>query len=741
MKKILVLSLLTLSLVSCKKVDVNNLGSSDSVPCSSTSYGTGIRPLDAVGRNGEIILLMNNCDTYSPWVRRLTQDGGTDSEGFPRLKEHDKKSIRGHISDTDNPDTKPVLSRWGQRLVAFFPLRSKAIECYELKCSEESYSISSHKINNIEVVVPGMSKAKFNAISVTEFHGRMYAVAECDNDGGDLVLLRTTSEDSSIESFEWEFVEYVKAASNHIFDITTVLVPMPDGSIDEVLYLGMLDGSYLRIYRYNENGSWTEYSTYTGLVFWDGMGCFKLEVGEFKNSGQDNSQVVIQAIISIDDKVRSSSFYPATSTFGDMVALKNHNGSMSVASASTPRAGNTTSDVPASYQQHIYVLQGENSLSEKFDIDRYTSGIIESTVTGSALLTGSTKTQFLQSAQAEQTIESYLADPDSRKTCALIGIVEGPPPTFVRDQNDFDALLPTVPSVLRLSTGKTEGNSESYNYTLGVCGEITGSSIDFRKLKAFKGFSIGLGIDISGTTYNDKTLTKTVKLDRVFNSTLEAHNSAVLLYSIPLYSLYDYYYCNSKGERLYSMSVTSHLTNDEVIIYAKPVDISSAPFNVSDPMDLTNWKNRFSSTVTSGSRKSMSLTYTFGPASSDVSKSFEKTVEENRGWTVREQANLDVEVLYKLVDVKAGVYGDFTQSQSHKCSLSDEMQMSYYQMDESIVKGNYGIKSYQSTLHMMFENCEDSQRYYKQLIDDKLMLPDEHPWILGYQISNIDSSR
>lgn len=742
MIRFLPLLLFLLLLSSCKKAHLalSGVGSPVTVPCSTTSYSTAIQPLDAIGYNGEIIFLYNNADTYSPWVKRMTLDGGSDSQGFPKLKERDRKSLRGHISSSDNENTKPVLSRWGQRLFAFLPTDSKTIEVYELTCSKDNYSISSHKINNIEVTIPTMEKSKFNAIAVTEFQGRMYAAAECAPDGN-IVLLRTTSEDSSIDEFSWEYVCHINAAYAHIYDIVTALVPTADGDIEEALYFGTYLNNNrlgLEILRYNGTSNWTSYSQPIATYF--EAGCFKLEVGELQNSGQDNSQVAIQAIISQGSNVEATAFYPATNTFGTTVKLKNHNGSMVAASAASPLIGNTSSGVPAGYQQHIYIFQGEREFTEKMDIDRYTSSIIKSTATNSSLLAGSTKSQFLRSPQADKTIDAYLADPDSRQTCALIGIVEGPPPTFIRNQSDFDALLPTVPSVLRLSSENTEGNSESYHYTIGVCGEVTGSSIDFRKLKAFKGFSIGLGIDISGSKYSEKTSTINMKLDRVFNSTITAHNNATLLYSIPLYTLYDYYYCNSKGENLYPMSVTSHLTNDDVIIYAKPVDISKEPFNIADPMDLTNWKNRFSSAATSGSRKAISLSYSFGAGSSDVSKSFEKSEDKNKGWVTREQGKVSAEALFKIVDVKAGVYGDFTQSQSHSSNLSQGMQMNYYQMDESIIKGNYGIKSYECTLFMMFENNEDSKRYYKRLIEDKLMLPDENPWILGYQISGITTN-
>lgn len=743
MKIILTLSLLTLTLFSCQKIEdkLEKPGASNTVPSSSTSYETGIQPMDAIGRRGEVVMILDKAlgSYYMPFVCRLTLDGGVDAEGYPRLKMHSSTSIAGYDNEAA-AERKSALSRWGERLFAFVPKQTglkeiRHIACYELRCPEDSYAVSCHKIGTIDTYKGG-TKIEISTIAVTEFQGRMYAVAE--NKEGYLELLRTTSEDSSVGSVGWEFVSTIKAEGNlvwdAVYDLTSVLVPTADGSVEEQLYLGRVAGYQLDIFRFNdENSEWTRY---TKPGFENNDGSFKLEVGELQNSGQDNSEVAIQAIYSEGSKVLATAFYPTNNAFGTTVNLKNHNGSMAAASVASPIFGNTLSGVPAAYQQHIYVMQGQTEITEKLDIDRYTSSIIYSRAISSSLLAGGTKAKFLQSASAEKTIEAYLADPDTRQTCALIGIVEGPPPTFVKNQADLDAFLPSVPSQLRLSTSSTEGSTESYQYTLGIFGEITGSNIDFRKLKAFKGFSIGIGVDISGTKYNDITITKTNALDMVFNSTIHAHDNATLLYIIPVYTLYDYYYSNSEKKDYYPISVTSHLSNDDVIVYAKSVDISKPPFSVSDPMDLTQWQNRFSSNVTTGSRKTMSLSYTF-PSNLDISKSFEKTTEENRGWAAREQVKISAEALFKIVDIKAGVYGDCTQGQNFSCNMSDQMQMTYYQMDKSIIKGDYGIAGFQCTMHMMFENCEDSKRYYDQLIKDKLMRTDEHPWIIGYQISGI----
>lgn len=738
--------LLLLSFFSCEKVDNTLSGSLQGIPevsGSTTSYSEVCRVYDAIGYGGGVLVSYSEIVDSRNKVAVLNHTGSRDSENYPRLVFHGGKVIYSTnlfcLSYSGS-----YFTIWGPRVFVFMATNIERntmgvidkfhyTEISEVNCDISSGSCSVRPIGPIEVNFPLTvkrnmeGKVNTSRIQATEFCGRIYAVIKV-HETGELALIRTTQEGAT-GSPSWEFVSWVNLNGNVLneteFDLTTALVEQADDSFVEELYLGLNHGNgNISICRYNYTDEWINYQHNIGVNI--GNGSFRMEKGEIKNSGQDNTKLAIQAIASKGSDVVSTSFYPSTKTFGSSVRLKNHNGSMVVASSTTPIMGNTSSDIPSSYQQHLYVIQAEDKIGEKMDIDRYTSNLIKCNTTGSALVSG------------EAAIEKYLADPDTRQLCALVAIVEGPPPTFVNLQSDFDALLPTVPTTLRLSKSESSENTQDYSYTLGVSGEVEFSNIDTRKLSAFKGMSVSLGLDISGTEMATTTRKKSVKLNRIFNSTITASKYASLLYSIPKYSLHEYYYYSSDGKiRLLNGPISSYVDNDDVIIYSKSIPINEPPFNIADPSILSNWSNRFRSTVTDGSQKSLSLAYNFDIGSNTISKSFEKSTEEGRGKVSRQQVKLSAEMVTKVVAVSGSVYGDFTQSQSYSSNLSNEMDMTYYQMDASVIKGNYGISSYTSSLFLMYENCENAQRYYEKLLSDKLMLPDENPWILGYQVSDI----
>lgn len=746
MKKPLILNLLSatiisLAIVSCVDKDeyLTPLGASNPPPSTSQALGTSITPFAAKSFRRDIYLLCNDLTSSKIKVFRHNYDDIKD--GFPTLKQINTLNVEYIWGEHGE------LVTWGDKLFCVYHNfhtyasgeMSNQIISYEIIPGKDEYtpaSLSGSHTGFLPIISTSDNESGAIQFSLAELNGYLYAAIRVKSNN--MVRVYRTSTTTPTHRPIWDSLCYIhkdgdadgeKFGINEQFKLISATVFEDYGMVSRLYFCRQKSNSHLEVYCLEDDQKWKCYQTDISSNL-TGIGTFDVVQGSIKDSGQDINKVPIQLICSKGDYIVSKSFYPENGgEWGPLKYLKNHNGNMAAA------MGITTNDNNSAYYTHLYTFVGNNGLVEKMDVNRYQSNTIQVQRIHKSLL-------------SDWNLDSTL-----RSMCTLIGVIEGPPPTMLTNEADFEAITSfNYPQlILRSSSIQSCEFTHGFNGGISVYGGYKYSTP--KDQKGGSTFAMQLGFNFNYEYENKESKLVHVDKELIFNTSYESRKYAYLVYLVPnivTSSLFMSVPMSPEQTRSDLKSVINsnkiwedafqyEITHEEVNIVYSQVDITSYPFSIKDPNKLSSWVDRIDQEWDNKYQTPLrSVQVVLDGAVAAVQIGGSASITNTHKWDFG--FKFSAEMAKKLgvkdshtISVGGEIHGDYVGSKTTKNELSTDITMRY-PMIESKKLYDTSIKEFFSSFMISYDKRSDAAlKYYKPLIDLKYMLKDEEPWILQYQ--------
>lgn len=627
------------------------------------------------------------------------------------------------LSATGNNDDKytcGALTVIKDTLVAFHRSEPRNILIYGSLITDTNNKLiarSGRYNGSLSFALPGTSTVEnqFNKhFAATTFNNQPYLlVMRANQTDNKLYLVKGVAVGSGLN---WVFVDTVKdeygnevnisSTTDDTFDLTSV--KCNDGT--DSLVVGRSSNNKISLYWFNEtNKSWKVYHkpTTQNLAM-----CFKMVQGALAGTGVNENKNMLQCIAKNDTYTMAEGFDINNRQFCSERQLTQREGLFGAATAIVGEMNNYL------YQQYILLATGDHT--NQTDVEAYQSNKI-----------------MVKEISAEN--DTILKTPSLRELATLVGVIEGPPPTALETQEEYETsyrLNIKSPGLITKDNSCETTNSTTTTFTGG--GEV---GVDFGQVSASVAYKREKERSVQKQITNYQSI-------NIFSKRIEERDSAILVYNVPNIRFNLYYLCSPSSvnseQNGYTKVIDSPLFSDitlaDVSTEFKRVPLVNAPFNITNPRSLYSWedKNRYfhfqnGSTTNVGKGTTM-YDYYYGNNSDNwFKKSITSTTATTKELSVTIQAKF-----FNIVNVKATA--SYALKKSFSTSYSEQLKLTLanYSIYDKI-GGRYAKFNLIYDLWTNDVNSNITGYYYTALRNtpDKLCLADETPWIITYKVANI----
>jgi hypothetical protein len=553
----------------------------------------------------------------------------------------------------------------------------------------------------------------YTYIAATVYKRNIYMLVE-SNESGDnsLYLIKGTLNSSSTE-LTWSFVDYVRESTGTAIDITSGAVndsydiaTMHTSAGNDSLVVGRSNNSKITLYLFRGQGKWKTYEKTTPANV---SKCFKMVQGAIDGLNVDNVNT-LQCIGKNVDHVYTEAFDIDSRTFVKEAELTNHDGGFAPCI-------NLLANTDYMYNQYIHLIYGD--LSSDLDVDTYASN------------------KIMRESVTMSDPDKFLNNSSLRQLATLVGVIEGPPPSILQTQADYDASNAKYgnasPATLAKSTTATQESSTTTTITGGAEVGVEAGPV-----------SVTLKYTREKEETNKKSQATTQSI--LMKSNEIAHrDSATLFYNIPSLSFNSYYLCspNSTSQtyvKVVANPIMTDLTVGNMTTVTKHVSLTAAPFNVSNPRLLTSWFQRprfvnkiFNNTWFQG--KSAPFNFT----DSKIENSFSNTTVKSTNTS--NEVEMEVEVKFPEIfglGFSAKASAKFKMAKSNSTTVQDGLGLTYQTYLQTDIPGNQ-YKAFNTEFGLLTDDPSSntiSGYYYTELKNAGLRRDAEKPWIITYNITS-----
>lgn len=726
----------------CAKEE-DTLNSASDLPLKTTqAFDKRIEPGSAVSFRRDIYMVGYNAVRNKESIYIYSHDYNNIKDGFPLLKQKQRLEIESFQSLNA-----PSLVTWGDRLFCVYRMSDLYTNNYNVayeiipgseenpaaKLSEQHESFLPTKFNS------------FTLFSLAEMDGYLYAAIlnnERNNgDNGKIAMFRTTTTEPSMRP-SWTYLGFIHNSETNtdaVFDIganfklRTATVFENSGMVSRLYLCVQKSKTHLEVYSNSmeENEKWKFFQTEMSSEL-SGVGTFDVVQGAIHEAGQDLNKIPLQLICSKGDYIVSQPFYPEDGgSWGPITYLKNHNGSV------VATMGVTTNSNNSRYYTHLYTFVGNVTIDEKMDVDRYQSNTIQVESIHKSLLS------------------EWRTDSVFRSMCTLIGIIEGPPPTLLTNEADFETLTSFYYPQLILRSSSIESCEFSHGFSGGVS-VYAGYGYDNTQTSDGKSkpgctFAVKLGLNFDYEYENKEEKMVHVDKELIFNTSYEARKYAYLVYVVPNVITKALYMSKPMSPENLNTNLNSVINSDMIwkdafnyeikhedvnLVYQK-FDITSSPFDIKNPNNLSSWEDRLENDWDNGYRTPLRGTQvSLDGADASVTIGGSASITNTHNWDLG--FNFNADVAYKLgkstFSGGSAINGYYNGGKTTKNVLSTDIMMKY-PMIESKGLIDTTVKSFFSSFTIAYDKRSSAAiKYYEPLIKLKYMLKNEEPWVLQYQV-------
>lgn len=413
-------------------------------------------------------------------------------------------------------------------------------------------------------------------------------------------------------------------------------------------------------------------------------------------------------------------FYPGENRFStsDPIYTDLPYGYVSIATAAFP----TSELAPGGglyYKQFIYLNRG-NKLSFHWGQRTYTASIRSN--------------ELVEKRQSFDNDSILFANPELRKLVRLVGIVEGPPPTVV-DNNDWFRDL-GVASSLDFSMGSSSSSSVSRLYKSEIKCSF-GPHTD--KLTA----AFGGGYAFQKEHEEVQSQSESITVNFVADDTTDFR--AIALYSVPILTRCDLTYLTPTGRNDVRMPVFSYTYMPRQSIKQVELPLYLEPFCVDKAYRLSDWEAR-DILVSTGSESIPSKSVNFTLNTPQINMELETSGTISDSQTHGAISLMDLK--FPFFQLENQSTWEWTDKTTTSTSKGFSATYSRVRRNDPHVRPGETAESFSSTLYLLTPDKSRTllDQYYPKLLERKIayrndtvpfMLPDDKPFVLAWDINNI----
>lgn len=519
-----------------------------------------------------------------------------------------------------------------------------------------------------------------------------------------------------------------------------------NGKQTQKLVLGLIAGRNMWAYTFDGELENSNNSTWTSTSYGDGapeFGSFSLKLlqgaitgvgSDIQSDAPDNNPVQFiyalrQNIVTGNihqRQILTNEYFPSKNTFGtrDKYGLSTNlpYGYFGAAIVSSPYESRTVSTdsklgslTTISHQQYICIFRG--SCDGHFNQDSHYALI---------------KSNMAKVSYCTVPTDEMLTNPTLRKLCSLDAVVEGAPPAVV-DNNAMYKELPSAISSLRLSKENTKLVTEEHTNNISVDAGL-GPDTDNFTIQALGGY------ELSESTEESKTITTTYGTTYSSADTISAA-TGFYIYTIPELRRYTSTFFSPNGiKQIKGRPVLIYFLQKGVIQKEKDYRLNdpsiSKEIRVDSPWQLESWYKRQQYTGNLPDNTWMFNTSVNPAASKDEALSVSKQNKNSRNETIKFGENIKTPA-FQITNNYS-----FTMNKSTSTTLSQGISMNINALqgiDLSHFNRKYKVDNYELRCYFLNNPADKfTATYYADLKRRKVMIEGEKPYILAWEVVNID---
>lgn len=375
------------------------------------------------------------------------------------------------------------------------------------------------------------------------------------------------------------------------------------------------------------------------------------------------------------------------------------------------------------YKQYLYIVRGNSQGYHWYD-HSYIASIRSN--------------ELIENRQSFNDEKTLFTNPDLRHLVRLVGIVEGPPPTIV-DNNDWFKSL-GMASSLDFTIGSGTSNSVSRTYKSDL---KTSLGPHKENLTA----QIGGGYSYRKAYEEVKSSEESITVS--FRSEEVDDYRAIALYSVPIITRCDLEYLTTTGRNSIYMPTLSYIYMTDHYIKQVELPLGMKPFGVSEPARLESWQAReVLNVAVSENVYRKSVGFSLNTPQINMRMETSGTISDSQ--TKGALSTLALKVpFFSLENQSSWEWTDAT-----KTTTSQGISATFSQIRKSdpFVRPGETVESFASTLYLLTaEQSKTLQNiYYPDLLKQHikygadtvpLMVAEDKPFLLAWDINNITYTR
>lgn len=706
------------------------------------SYWNDSYPIyDAVAYKGKFYALQNHKDGM-----RLVQ---FDTDLRSGVLTGDRYWTVGEKGDYDRTDVEIVEYRGS--LYIFETRKDYHYISQEYVTARKFYTDANGTGHLSDIPAPSLSISQPN-IAATVYKGALcFFYVDSDR-----VRMRYTTDDPASKNAKWEYCDAIaqriyaeKMTGQDTWDVCTWY------GESEKLVIGLIAGRNMWAYTFDGNLSESENSKWTSVCYENGapdFGSFSLKLlqGAITGVGSDVNDkapsdnpvqfiYALQRNIVTDNihqrQILTNEYYPSANTFGtdakrDRMSTNLPYGFFGAATLSAPYDGEIYAKDPELgatstrlHQQYICIFRG--ACDNHFKGDSHYAFI---------------KSNRLNVTRCSVPSINMLKDPELRKLCTLSGVIEGAPPIIIDNKEMYDKVLNSNDAYL---SSITFGNETIKNYSEST---TTGFSIEAGlgpDLNAFTLQMIG-GYEMQQSIGKDSTFTVTTE-ESIYNNSPSSAATGYYVYLTPHLLRYSSSYFSPDGSKpikkrpiLYSF--VQDKVNSAYIEFKLDDQKIDPAIRVENPMQLESWETRgnqlFNSVPPNEAIFEKKVTTSMG-----VKQGLTKSVSNSQSSTESFHVGGNLETPALKIE---GNY-NFSVNKSNTSTMSEKLEINMRPLKKEYLE--YCLREKKFCYYYLegyFLNNMDyaaTQTYYNDLIRRGIMLKNEKPFILAWNVSGLSESK